>query len=222
MTDEEVARFLQDNPAFFQQHPGLLTDLLLPDPHQGNAVSLIERQALLLRERVKVLEARLAELIRIGRDNDALARNLVDWTRALLEEPDRGRRAPLAVAELQRIFAIPLAEIRTWSEAPGEHDAQAARLVSSLHAPVCGCDIDLTPFRGLAEVWSEVRSVALVPLRRAGQREAFGLLALGSSDPARFEATLGTAVLARIGELASAALAPLHSGTQESAPMTLR
>ena len=39
-----------------------------------------------------------------------------------------------------------------------------------------------------------------------------GLIALGSSDPERFEAGLGTAVLARIGELASAALWPPGSG----------
>jgi len=222
MTDDEVARYLRDNPAFFQQHPGLFTDLLLPDPHQGNAVSLIERQALLLRERVKALEARLAELIHIGRDNDALARNLVDWTRALLEEPDRDRLAQLAIAELRRIFAIPLAEIRTWSEPPGEDDARAARLVSSLHAPACGCDIDLAAIGGLAQAWSEVRSAALVPLRHAGQREAFGVLALGSSDPARFESALGTAVLSRIGELASAALGPRCSTAPEPAPMPLR
>jgi len=222
MTDEEVAHFLQGNPAFFQQYPGLFTEMLLPDPHQGNAVSLIERQALLLRERVKVLEARLAELIRIGRDNDALACSLVDWTRALLEEPDRGQLTWLAVAELKRIFAIPLAEIRTWSEPLDEPDFPAAQLVSSLHAPVCGTDIDLTPIDGLAEAWRGARSTALIPLRRAGQRAAFGLLVLGSADPARFEAALGTAVLVRIGELASAALAPRQTRPGSPAPMTLR
>jgi len=208
MTDEEVARFLQGNPAFFQQNPGLLTDLLLPDPHQGNAVSLIERQALLLRERVKVLEARLAELIRIGRDNDALARSLVDWTKALLEEPDRARMAQRAAEQLQRIFAIPLVEIRTWSEPACGPDGPAARLVSSLRAPVCGSNIDLAPISGLSPAWSQVRSSALIPLRRAAEAEAFGVVVLGSSDPERFEAALGTAVLARIGEIASAALAP--------------
>jgi len=208
MTDEEVARFLQGNPAFFQQNPGLFTDLLLPDPHQGNAVSLIERQALLLRERVKVLETRLAELIRIGRDNDALARNLVDWTRALLEAPDRAQLAQRGAEQLQRIFAIPLVEIRTWSQPPAGPDAAAARLVSSLRAPVCGSEIDLTPIGGLAPAWNQVRSSALLPLRRAAEPEAFGVVLLGSSDPARFEAALGTVVLARIGEIASAALAP--------------
>jgi len=208
MTDEEVARFLQARPAFFQQYPDLFTHLLLPDPHQGNAISLLERQALLLRERVKALEARLAELIRIGRDNDALANSLVEWTKFLLAEPDRSRLAQVAVEELKRIFAVPLAEIRIWHMPPSALDAHVARLAGSLRAPACGSDIDLAPIGGLGPAWADVRSVALVPLRRAGQLDAFGLIALGSSDPLRFEATLGTALLGRIGEVASAALAP--------------
>lgn len=206
MTDEEVARFLQANPAFFQQYPALFTQLLLPDPHQGNAVSLTERQAMLLRERVKALEARLAELLRIGRDNDALASSLLEWTKALLAEPDRSRIAQVAIEELKRIFAVPMAEVRTWSTPPAAADAQAARIASGLRVPVCGSDVDLASSAGLEGAWAEARSLALIPLRRAGQADAFGFIALGSSDPARFDAAMGTTVLARIGELASAAL----------------
>jgi len=208
MTDEEVARFLQANPAFFQQYPALFTQLLLPDPHHGNAISLSERQAVLLRERVRVLEARLAELLRIGRDNDTLADNLVQWTVALLAEADRGRIAQLAVEELKRIFAVPLVQVRTWSTPPGAADEQAARLAGGLRAPTCSSHIERASIGGLDGAWAEARSFALIPLRRAGEPDAFGLIALGSSDPARFDATMATTLLARIGELASAALLP--------------
>lgn len=207
MTADDVVRFLQDHPTFFQEHPALLVDLLLPDPHQGNAVSLMERQTLLLRERVKGLESRLAELIRIGRDNDNLARNLVDWSKALLAESDRSQTARVAVTELKRIFAVPLAEIRIWELPPAAKDAGAARLVSTMRAPTCGTNFDVATIGGCAEEWSSARSVALVPLRLTEQSPAFGLIALGSADPERFQATLGTAVLSRIGELASVALA---------------
>lgn len=206
MTDDDVACFLQANPAFFQHYPALFTQLLLPDPHQGNAVSLTERQAMLLRERVKALEARLAELLRIGRDNDALASNLVEWTKALLAEPERACVAQVAVDEIKRIFAVPLAEIRTWSTPPSATDEQAARFASGLQAPACSSSIDLAPIAGLFGAWAEARSVAVIPLRRTAQSDAFGLIALGSSDPARFDAAMGTTLLARIGELASAAL----------------
>jgi uncharacterized protein YigA (DUF484 family) len=208
MNDDDVARFLKDNPAFFQRHPALLLDLQLPDPHHGSAVSLMERQTLMLRDRVKGLEARLAELIQIGRANDRLARDLIDWTRALLAEPDRAQLRALAATELKRAFAVPLVEIRTWTQPPGGADAAAAHAVSAMVAPNCGAGIDLAAFGGLDEEWKGTRSVALIPLRRPGQGYAFGFIALGSSDPGRFDATLGTAVLTRIGELASAALAP--------------
>jgi uncharacterized protein YigA (DUF484 family) len=51
----------------------------------------------------------------------------------------------------------------------------------------------------------------MIPLRVGGDARAFGLLALGSPDPDRFHITMGTAFLARIGELASAALARLRA-----------
>ncbi len=208
MTDAEVARFLQDNPAYFQDHPELFTELQLPDPHQGQAVSLVERQALLLRERVRDLELRLSELLRIGRDNDRLARHLVEWTRTLLAAPERARLGAVASEALRQIFGVPLAEIRTWNADPAPNEAAAAAWAATLSAPACGTQFDLRVIEGLAEPWSNARSVALIPLRRADGAPPFGLLILGSSDPARFDATLGTALLARIGELASAALAP--------------
>jgi uncharacterized protein YigA (DUF484 family) len=49
-----------------------------------------------------------------------------------------------------------------------------------------------------------IRSIALIPL---GQTRTIGLLALGSEDPQRFYAEMGTLYLRRIGELAAGALA---------------
>jgi hypothetical protein len=214
MTADDVAKYLKENPDFFQQRAGLFTELLLPNPHEGSAVSLVERQSALLRERVRSLEGRLAELLQIGRDNDNLARVLVDWTKAMLSEPERGHLRRVAGAELQRLFGVPLVEIRIWAAVPGDSEAGLARLAAAMHAPACGADVDLAAIPGLGPAWAAVHSAALVPLRHADGTGAFGLIVLGSSDPERFEAGLGTAVLARIGELASAALAPRGPGAE--------
>jgi hypothetical protein len=208
MNADDVTRFLKENPDFFQQRMGLFTEMLLPNPHEGSAVSLVERQTLLLRERVRALETRLAELLQIGRENDNLARVLVDWTRALLAERDRGQLARVASSELQRLFGVPLVAVRTWSETPQGEEAELAWFVSAMHEPTCGTGVDVNTVPGLGPAWTVVRSAALVPLRRLDAPRAFGVIVLGSSDPERFDAGLGTAVLARIGELASAALAP--------------
>jgi uncharacterized protein YigA (DUF484 family) len=112
---------------------------------------------------------------------------------------------------LRRLFGVPLVEIRIWGQPPEDHDAELARFATAMHAPTCGADVELAPIPGLSPAWSGVRSAALIALRHPDGSGAFGLIALGSSDPERFQAGLGTAVLARIGELASAALAPRGS-----------
>mgnify|MGYP006191495151 CR=1 FL=1 len=71
-----------------------------------------------------------------------------------------------------------------------------------------GQDLQTTD-QGQLEDADTVMSVALVPLRNAEDGPAFGLLVLGSPDPQRFDATMGTEFLSRIAELASAALVRL-------------
>ena len=74
MNPEDVARYLADHPAFFEQHPQVLTQMQLPHS-QGSAVSLMERQAQMQRERIRALEARLAELARYSSSTSALSRS---------------------------------------------------------------------------------------------------------------------------------------------------
>jgi uncharacterized protein YigA (DUF484 family) len=49
----------------------------------------------------------------------------------------------------------------------------------------------------------------MIPLRHESLAGAFGLLVLASPDPTRYTADMGTDFLARIGEVASAALTRL-------------
>ena len=58
-------------------------------------------------------------------------------------------------------------------------------------------------------LFRSLKSVALIPLRMGATPEAYGLLVLGSPDASRFTSTMGTTYLARIEEIASAALARL-------------
>ena len=74
--------------------------------------------------------------------------------------------------------------------------------------------LDARFLEGGIEAWlaaggSQTRSLALLPMRVGAAPESFGLLVLGSPDPARFQASMGTAYLERIAETASAALSRL-------------
>lgn len=219
MTHEEVAQFLSQHPDFFDHHPEVLVNVAIPHPQDGHAVSLVERQSMILRDRIKTLELRLADMLRHGEENDAIADRIVHWARALLAQTDPGRLPGTLLDELMRQFNVPFGALRLWGVAPahaGEAWAQPAgddiiRLANSMQAPFCGSNVGFEAAGWMATDPASIRSLAMMPLRVGSDTKAFGLLALGSSDPDRFQITMGTAFLSRIAELASAALARLRS-----------
>ena len=87
--EETVARYLQHNPEFFERHQALLARLRLPHSRGGSTISLVERQIEVMRERHAALEAKLAELVRVARDNNAIAERFHRFARRLLRAPTR-------------------------------------------------------------------------------------------------------------------------------------
>jgi uncharacterized protein YigA (DUF484 family) len=71
LTDEVIVAYLRADPDFFQRHPNLLSELNLPHD-SGQAVSLIERQVAILRERNMQMRRRMNELLQAAKDNDEL------------------------------------------------------------------------------------------------------------------------------------------------------
>src|SRR5215470_10741884 len=82
--EESIAGYLQRNPEFFERHQGVLARLKLPHARGGAAISLVERQIEVLREKQAALEGKLAELVRVARANDAISERLHRFTRRLL------------------------------------------------------------------------------------------------------------------------------------------
>jgi len=216
---QDVARYLADHPDFFDQHPELLAGMQLPHPHNGQAISLVERQSLMLRERIKALELRVAGMVRHGEENDAIADKLVNWTRALLLEPDPAQLPATLISELKRVFDVPYAGLRLWNASEAVADQECAQavqsdtvsLANSMRVPFCGSNVGFEAASWLDESGASVQSVAMLPLRVGADPQTFGLLVLGSADKDRFQVTMGTAFLERIAELASAALARLRA-----------
>jgi uncharacterized protein YigA (DUF484 family) len=211
MTAEEVAQFFRTHPQFFDQHPELLESIYVPHPYGGRAIPLSERQILSLRDKVKLLEAKLGELLKFGEDNDALSEKVHRLATGLLGARDFAAAAQALQFHLREDFSVPHVALRIWGRplpagvAEGEAVAPELRAsVEAMGAPFCGpaAGSRFLPWFGDAE--AHVRSIALVPL---GQTKAIGLLALGSEDAQRFYAEMGTLYLRRIGELTVAALA---------------
>jgi len=218
MKSDDVAAYLADHPEFFREHPELLGLLDIPHPQNGQAISLIERQSLLLRERVRGLEARLVDMIRHGEENDAIADKLVLWTRAMLAQSDPALLPATLIEALKSTFLVPFAAVRVFDvrdEFAGLDFARPAgadviRLAASMGAPFCGSNVGFDAAGWMSADPSLIQSLAMLPLRVGAESEAFGMLVLGSPDKDRFQITMGTAFLTRIAELAGAALARLR------------
>ena len=88
MTAEEVAQFFKTHPQFFDQHPQLLEAIFVPHPYGGRAIPLSERQILALRDKVRLLEGKLAELLQFGEENDAIGEKVHRLAAALLGARD--------------------------------------------------------------------------------------------------------------------------------------
>jgi len=208
-----VAQYLADNPDFFHEHAALLSQVKLANPLLGRAVSLQERQIEVLREKYRVLELRLAELIRVAQENDALTHKFHDWTCALLLARNDVDLPHALINGMRTIFAVPHVSLRLWriSEAYAHtwfaRDAseESKIFANSLAAPYCGSNKDFEAVRWL-ETAEEVQSVAMLPLRNPDSTEAFGMMILGSPDPQRFASNMATDFLVDVGETASAAL----------------
>ncbi|HEU4622195.1 MAG TPA: DUF484 family protein [Burkholderiaceae bacterium] len=215
MTSADVAAYLDAHPEFFNEHADVLANASLVSPHGNRAVSLQERQLEVLRDRVKQLERKLAELIRFGQENDAITEKTTQLVRALFLERNTAVLPNLLVEQLRQIFSVPAAAVRLWNVAVGADQeyaqavpADAQTFANSLMTPYCGPNSKFEAVKWLPDSL-HVGSVALVPLRVGAAPEAFGLLVLGSPDAHRFHAEMGTTYLARIGEIASAALSRL-------------
>jgi uncharacterized protein YigA (DUF484 family) len=208
MTTDEIARFLRTHPGFFDQHPDLLESIQVPHPYGGRAIPLSERQTVALREKVKLLEGKLAEIIKFAEENDAISEKVHRLSVALTGARDFAALVHSLYFHLREDFAVPHVVLRVWGksvpaefqEAAGVSEAQRGS-AEAMSVPQCGAAGGNPFLPWFNEAAEHVRSVALVPL---GHSAVFGLLGLGSEDPRRFFPEMGTLYLRRIGELCAA------------------
>ena len=213
MNAEDVVRYLQDHPGFFEDYAEVLAQIYIPHPHGGRAIPIAERQILTLREKSKMLEGKLAELIQFGEENDAIGEKMQRLCLALIPPADMRGLLRALYYNLGEDFAVPHAAVRFWGvdAAAGESPEFAPvsedlrQYAAALEHPFCGPSGNVEVASWFGEAAAQVRSVACMPLRD-GSKACFGMLVLVSEDVLRFYPEMGTLYLARLGELASAAL----------------
>lgn len=220
ITEDDIANYLANSPDFFERHAQLLASVHLTSPHGNRAVSLQERQAEMLREKIKALEHRIMDMVRHGNENMVIADRIHRWAKSLLLVQSTRALPATLVAQLQGEFMVPQVALKVWDVderyaqepyAQGVSD-DARTFASSLTQPYCGMVSGIEAVGWLDDP-ATAMSIALIALRPGavnGAGPAFGMLVLASPDPQRFQSGFATDFLERIAELASAALSRLR------------
>lgn len=198
-----VAEFLLQNPDFLERHPELLAELKVPHPC-GAAVSLLEHQAKVLRERSRGLQRKLDELLAVARDNDRAAERLHRLTLELMDAKTLEAVLFALKDELRSNFQIDAIAIRLFGEMdnqpdwirPNHPDLKPLHGVLRDPRPICGRlardQLELL----FGDTAKAIGSTALIPLIDG---KTLGLLAIGSFQPDRFHPGQGTVFLRQLG-----------------------
>lgn len=192
----------------------MLAEIQVSHTHDGRAIPISERQIAALRDKNRVLQDKLAELIRFGEENDAIADKIHRLAASLLRFSRLSDLVHGLDFHLRESFAVPHTVLRVWdmtSEVPllpefDEASTDIHTLAESLAHPYCGFHISDEIRNWFGEDAARLRSFAMVGLRT---QRTIGLLVMGSEDQQRFYPEMGTIYLTRLGELVSASLGRL-------------
>ncbi len=208
VTAEQVAQYLKEHPDFFINRDSLLEKITLPH-ESGKAISLLERQVKILRERSIESRHTLNQLMENAKYNDQLFNVTRALILALLMEDDVAQIASATEANLNTQPGIDACSVILFEAdhlrnvdkvrlAPTEQVLASFPTLLRDRKTLCkAIDRDtahfLFPPRGAG-----VRSAALCPI---GRERMLGVLAIGNKSEEYFSAELDTLFLDFIGEV---------------------
>ena len=214
LSPDDVASYLKTNPDFFIEQEDLLADLSLPH-ESGNAISLLERQVTILRDRGLDARQKLNNLLENARNNDQLFDTTRNLVLALLRAKDITEIADVAQDQLSNQANIDSCEVIIVAR-QGLRVSDSVRLeaednlkerfadVFRLKRTHCGPIGEeqtqyLFPASG-----NNIKSTALCPVISNG--DVLALIAFGNSSDNYFNVNLDTLFLDFIGHVVGAVL----------------
>ncbi|MBL4866517.1 MAG: DUF484 family protein [Pseudomonadales bacterium] len=225
ISEEQVAQYLKNNPNFFLNWENVLLNLQLPHS-TGNAVSLVERQVSILRDRNIDLRNRFAKLIEAATDND----QLFNHTKKLVLELVEAGSLITVIERLQHSFeddfkvdkaSLLLFDGTTQDISCHSKTSNFAKIVNVDDAhqalsgilngqqSVCGPLREKEATYLFGEYTSDgnnsVGSAAVIPLHFKGN---MGILAIGSYDKNHFKSNMGTLFISYVSEVLSRLIRP--------------
>ena len=223
LSDEAVECYLIEHPDYFEQHPQLLTKLSIPHL-SGGAVSLIERQVKLLRQKNCRLERKLLEIVQVARDNEGLSICLYRLALQLIDAQSLkdviARTEDLLRSEFPstEVAFLLLSKAGNNSELTGlqtlDYEGRYNGLFAELfrtRRPYCR-RLDEEQQQALfGKSGLKITSAAMIPLMHNCR---LGIMAVGAENADRFRNRMDTSFLEYLGELVSRSVSA-HQYQQE-------
>lgn len=193
-----VEAFLRAHPNFLQDRPGLLAVLNLPHGGEG-AVSLVERQVSVLRERNIASRQKLAELSDISRENDRLLDATRNTILALLAGESRADLSRIWLDQVTGTFKAEMGAL-VWLDGSAD-SAEEALITDKLVRQSSGFSGVLRPeeMQAMFGTAATEGSAALVAIRSG--EDHIGVLGVGSHDTQRYRPEDGTLFLDYLAEV---------------------
>ena len=209
--EHEIARYLRDHPAFFEDHQDILAGMILSH-ESGSAVSLIERQVQVLREQKDEQKRKLQTLISTAQNNEKLNNNVNTLILELLDADSLNDILNVIEQRMRADFeadAVVVKLLASGNTILKEHEELTAwqqpalvigEKVMTARQPVCG-SFNTEQMQALFDD-ADIQSAGVVPLvEDENSKNCYGIIAIGSYDPQRFRADMGTLFLSLLGQV---------------------
>lgn len=209
-----VVDYLSQHPGFFLTNQSLLTRIKVPH-ESGSAVSLVERQVGLYREKCLNLESHLNELVEVATENEklnqkvhALACGIIGCTsfKTLKLKLAKSLAEGFGAERMAFHFLNTVKNLDDTAFTYGATELQMVRESMAGQEIVCGRLTDVQKAGLFGDDAETVESAALIWL--AADKD-MGLMVLGSNDANHFSPEKGVVFLGQIRDLVSQKVATL-------------
>tara|TARA_B110000503_G_scaffold83460_1_gene127310 strand:+ start:20091 stop:20825 length:735 start_codon:yes stop_codon:yes gene_type:complete len=218
LTDESVREYLKNHDDFLQRYPDML-DYLHVSHVSGSAISLVEKQVSVLRERNTEIRQRLKVLSTNAKDNDTLYEQTRSLVLKLLDANSVEAVYSSFMASMKEDFHVDYASMILYSDSSNDEGwrteprESVKKEIGSLfrgHKAVSGT-LRTEELNFLFAEGDAVGSAAMMPLSDKGPESvSLGLIAVGSADPNHYGNTVGTLFLSHIADIIVKLLARLN------------
>ena len=208
-SEEEVREYLQQNPNFLEDNKDILETINISHK-SGKAISLVERQVEVMRDRNKEMNQRVEQMVTSAEDNAVLFEKTNRLVLSLLKAKDLEGLVKALYSSLGEDFATQTFSLtlidngklppKTGANLVTQEDAN--KEISALLSTTCAVsgvirDEETVFLFGPCD--PPVASVVTLPLT-SGEK-ILGVLALGNENPKHYSRDTGTLFVSYIGEL---------------------